>query len=34
MFLSNILIKNNIGDQIVYENHNNYKRKKNIRHKF
>ena len=34
MFLSNIFIKNNIGDQIVYENHNNYKRKKNIRHKF
>ena len=28
MFLSNILIKNNIGDQVIYENHNNYKRKK------
>ena len=27
-FLSNIFIKNNIGDQIIYENHNNYKRKK------
>ena len=28
MFLSNIFIKNNIGEQIIYENHNNYKRKK------
>ena len=28
MFLSNIFIKNNIGDQIIYENHNDYKRKK------
>ena len=28
MFLSNIFIKNNIGDQIIYENHKNYKRKK------
>ena len=28
MFLSNVIIKNNIGDQIIYENHNNYKRKK------
>ena len=28
MFLSNIFIKNSIGDQIIYENHNNYKRKK------
>ena len=28
MFLSNIFIKNNIGDQIIYENHNNYQRKK------
>ena len=28
MFLSNIFIKNNIGDQIIYENHSNYKRKK------
>ena len=31
-FLTNILIKNNIGDQIIFENHNNYKRKKNIRY--
>ena len=28
MFLSNIFIKNNIEDQIIYENHNNYKRKR------
>ena len=28
MFLTNVFIKNNIGDQIIYENHNNYKRKK------
>ena len=28
MFLSNIFIKNSIGDQIIYKNHNNYKRKK------
>ena len=27
-FLTNVFIKNNISDQIVYENHNNYKRKK------
>ena len=27
-FLTNIFIKNNIGDQIIYENHNNYKRKR------
>ena len=27
-FLSNIFIKNNIGEQLIYENHNNYKRKK------
>ena len=27
-FLSNVFIKNNIGDQIIYENHNNYKWKK------
>ena len=26
-FLTNIFIKNNISDQIIYENHNNYKRK-------
>ena len=31
-FLTNVFIKNNIGDQIIYENHNNYKRKKNIRY--
>ena len=28
MFLTNVFIKNNISDQIIYENHNNYKRKK------
>ena len=28
MFLTNAFIKNNIGDQIIYENHNNCKRKK------
>ena len=28
MFLSNIFIKNNIGEQIIYENHNSYKRKR------
>ena len=28
MFLSNVFIKNNISDQIIYENHNNSKRKK------
>ena len=27
-FLTNVFIKNNIGDQIIYENHNNYERKK------
>ena len=27
-FLTNVFIKNNIGDQIIYENHNNYKLKK------
>ena len=26
-FLTNVFIKNNIGDQVTYENHNNYKRK-------
>ena len=26
-YLTNVFIKNNIGEQIVYENHNNYKRK-------
>ena len=28
MFLSNIFIKNNIGELIIYENYNNYKRRK------
>ena len=28
MFLSNIFIKNNIGEQIIFENHNDFKRKK------
>ena len=27
-FLTNIFIKNDIGEQVIYENHNNYKRKK------
>ena len=27
-FLTNIFIKNDIGEQIIYENHNNYKRKR------
>ena len=27
-FLTNMFIKNNISDEIIYENHNNYKRKK------
>ena len=27
-FLTNVFIKNNISDQVTYENHNNYKRKK------
>ena len=27
-FLTNVFIKNNISDQIIYENYNNYKRKK------
>ena len=31
-FLTNIFIKNNIGEQVIYETHNNYKRKKNIRY--
>ena len=30
MFLSNFFIKNNIGEQIIYENHNNFKRKKKL----
>ena len=25
-FLANVFIKNNISDQIIYENHNNYKK--------
>ena len=28
--LTNVFIKNNISDQIIYENHNNYKRKKTL----
>ena len=28
MFLSNIFIKDSIREQIIYENHNNYKRKR------
>ena len=31
-FFTNVFIKNNISDQIIYENDNNYKRKKNIRY--
>ena len=27
-FLTNVFIKNDIGEQVLYENHNNYKRKK------
>ena len=27
-FLTNVFIKSNIGEQIIYENHNNYKRKR------
>ena len=27
-FLTNIFIKNDIGEQVIYENHNNYKRKR------
>ena len=30
--LTNVFIKNNISDQVTYENSNIYKRKKNIRH--
>ena len=33
-FLTNIFIKNDIGDQIIYDNHNNYKRKKILDTKF
>ena len=28
MFLTNVFIKNNISDQVTYENHNNFKRKR------
>ena len=28
MFLTNVFIKNNIGEHIIYENHNKYKRKR------
>ena len=28
MFLTNTFIKNNIGDQVIYENYNNHKLKK------
>ena len=28
MFLTNIFIKNDIGEQIIYENNNNYRRKR------
>ena len=31
-FLTNVFIKNDISDQIIYENHNNYKRKKYLIH--
>ena len=33
-FLTNIFIKNDIGEQVSYENHNNYKRKKILDTKF
>ena len=33
-FLTNIFIKNDIGEQVIYENHNNYKRKKILDTKF
>ena len=33
-YLTNVFIKNNIGEQITYENHNNYKRKKYIKYYF
>ena len=33
-FLTNVFIKNNISDQIIYENHNNYKRKKILEKSF
>ena len=29
-FLTNVFIKNNISDQVTYENHNIYKRKKKL----
>ena len=31
-FLTNVFIKKKISDQIIYENHNNYKRKKYLIH--
>ena len=34
MFLSNIFIKNNTGEQIIYENQSNYKRKKILQTSF
>ena len=33
-FFTNIFIKNDIGEQVIYENHNNYKRKKILDTKF
>ena len=33
-FLTNIFIKNDIGEQVIYENYNNYKRKKILDTKF
>ena len=33
-FLTNIFIKNDIGEQVIYENHNNYKRKRILDTKF
>ena len=33
-FLTNIFIKNDIGEQVIYETHNNYKRKKILDTKF
>ena len=32
--LTNIFIKNDIGEQVIYENHNNYKRKRILDTKF
>ena len=33
-FLTNIFIKNDIGEQVIYETHNNYKRKRTLDTKF